>query len=1218
MNFDKELTNYKNNKSFLNNYNKNYSLNKRYYNPSTKKFITESGYKRLKTLNSNLTTETINNIKFIKDTKTEFVNQLQNYIFTDEDISIAKPREIRLAEYNIKKQSKEVLNVVDKSIEQIKQNDIKYNNTDEFIKKYDEVVVNIPFINNSIDENNQLYIKCYEKYLNNISFLTMKRKDLMVLIKVVSIDSKTNIQTERIIKLSQSILDMENINFTDNINNEIMDSNSPIINLFTKIVSLKLFFVKKTNKYEKRRGAFFKYLHKLNIDLSKFGIYKSVDEFYEKNRFNCFIECLIEYNIDDNIIEEIKKIYSKKSKDSYFSITFKEIELISKQFKLDFIVSYYYNLNNNKEDRTFLKKLLKTDNGYEKVINLNLIDEHFFIEQEVIGISDLYFRNYNILNNEQKNKYNVSRVNSKNGKYYINYNDNVSISSSLLVVRLLQTLNSDKPLLTDLVSILMKNNIDNQKINDNYNDALYFDNLEYDDNCVEEYNFSEKEIKTFNITKKNIFVFDFETTTAFGDDKTIETEDTIIITNPHTAYGGWVKYEGDDSLYQYIYDEKKINMNTTLIEWNEYTSNEIKKMLDWIYHKSKLNKVHNKGIILYAHNANFDTTFILNHIHSISKRYIEKGSNLVLLRGYYKDLSIEIRDTYNQISQKLSNIPKMLDIDSYKDIIPYKFYNNKEYIVNPIQNIDVIVNFLILEGKEQLINKFLFNAIDCMIYSDGLIKINMKDYSLKYCKKDVELLSKCWNKWCELFKSNDTLNLDPNDFYTIPSIADFILKRYGCYDGVYKLSGKPRSFISECIVGGRCMTQQNKKVKVECKEDVLNDFDATSLYPSAMSRLQGFLIGKPKVINGNYLDYNYLKKNSNGFFVEIIINNIGIKRDFPLISIKKDDGTRLFTNDIIGHKVFITDIELEDAIKYQQIEFTIIRGYYFNEGFNSKVRELIGGDNGLFKLRDKYKKEKNKIETLFKLIMNSSYGKSIIKPYNTNYIWFDNEEDMYKYVSNNYNNFLEINHIKHLNKWKVKEFSPIELHKNFVQVGTMILAMSKRIMNEVMTTAEDNGINIYYQDTDSMHINNNDIEKLEKAFRLQYNRELIGKSLGQFHSDFEIKDCKNVVSVGAYFVGKKCYIDKLRGINNNNEEVFDYHIRMKGVSSNSIVNESKSLNINVMQLYEKLFNSNEITFELVDDCGVKMKRTDYSINNMVSFKRTLKFEDINQPLIYVI
>ena len=56
-------------------------------------------------------------------------------------------------------------------------------------------------------------------------------------------------------------------------------------------------------------------------------------------------------------------------------------------------------------------------------------------------------------------------------------------------------------------------------------------------------------------------------------------------------------------------------------------------------------------------------------------------------------------------------------------------------------------------------------------------------------------------------------------------------------------------------------------------------------------------------------------------------------------------------------------------------------------------------------------------------------------------------------------------------------------HFNYSHCGVEILSMSKRIMNEVMTLAEDGGLNIWYQDTDSMHINYEEVELLALAFK---------------------------------------------------------------------------------------------------------------------------------------
>ena len=82
-----------------------------------------------------------------------------------------------------------------------------------------------------------------------------------------------------------------------------------------------------------------------------------------------------------------------------------------------------------------------------------------------------------------------------------------------------------------------------------------------------------------------------------------------------------------------------------------------------------------------------------------------------------------------------------------------------------------------------------------------------------------------------------------------------------------------------------------------------------------------------------------------------------------------------------------------------------------------------------------------------------------------------------------------------------------------------------------MCQAYDNSIGIYYQDTDSMHIENEKIKQLEELFEKKYNRKLIGKGLGQFCSDFE--RIKNKISGSIPWsecfivIGKKAYYDEL-------------------------------------------------------------------------------------------
>ena len=57
---------------------------------------------------------------------------------------------------------------------------------------------------------------------------------------------------------------------------------------------------------------------------------------------------------------------------------------------------------------------------------------------------------------------------------------------------------------------------------------------------------------------------------------------------------------------------------------------------------------------------------------------------------------------------------------------------------------------------------------------------------------------------------------------------------------------------------------------------------------------------------------------------------------------------------------------------------------------------------------------------------------------------------------------------------------------------------------------------------------------------------MIGTQLGQFHSDFDSEKGKVKSAVKSIFLGKKAYVDKLE----LEDGTFDYHLRMKGISTN--------------------------------------------------------------------
>ena len=108
----------------------------------------------------------------------------------------------------------------------------------------------------------------------------------------------------------------------------------------------------------------------------------------------------------------------------------------------------------------------------------------------------------------------------------------------------------------------------------------------------------------------------------------------------------------------------------------------------------------------------------------------------------------------------------------------------------------------------------------------------------------VRVLRLSFEKLCEGFK--DEFGIDVKRKLTTPSIADefFRNKVYIPNGNLYEVGGHVREFMSRAIYGGRCMCAYNKKWYTTKK---IYDYDAVSLYPSAMSRLWT-AEGKPSVL----------------------------------------------------------------------------------------------------------------------------------------------------------------------------------------------------------------------------------------------------------------------------------------------------------------------------------------------------------------------------------
>ena len=900
-------------------------------------------------------------------------------------------------------------------------------------------------------------------------------------------------------------------------------------------------------KKKKNSGSFFKYTHNIkDLDLTDFQIYNNVNQI-EGSAVCCFIQALISAGVEEWIIEKAKLLIKTRS------IPMCKINELCESLKIHITINKLEDSKNiihyPKDKRSPIRKF--------EPIKLGLIDEHYFHIKEV-PITSYALENYESVKDlEDFNRiYTMEKGKYKKKNRFIN---------SYAVIKIL--FNNKDRLLTP---ITLCNEIYKTQYHSLFNEIK---TLDYDPEVNTQ--LVEYKPKTDKHNHINIFA-DFETTTE-GD--------------KHIAY--LCNIAGCDKTF---IGEK----------CGRY-------MLDYLVKKYK-----GRNIRLIFHNAGYDLRFIFKYI--THPELIERGKSL--LRGYGKYyygkdkyIRLQIQDSYALIPSALRDFKGMFGLQVKKEILPYSLYTQEsvekvfidtdkcveevklQYEKNNIgKNIDK-------EEQKEFVNEYLKNVKEWDCFSEDKKQINIIRYSAYYCKMDCEVLKSGYDMFRNSIKQITLKNeefLDIDNYVSIASVAQDYMKYNGVFDNVYEVSGNVREFINKCMFGGRTMCAENKKIG-NVAEQILADFDAVSLYPSAMDRLGGYLQGQPKVIQN--LNYENIK-NYDGYFVEILIKSVGKKYKFPLMSKITDKGIRDWTNEMVNEFMCVDKITLEEIIKYHKIDFEIVRGYYFNEGRNMGLKPAI---NHLFNKRLEAKKQKNPIQSVYKLLMNSSYGKTLLKPIDTD-TKFISKKEIEDFMGRNYNWIIEAEELPCGRTYKVKLHKSINEHFNLVQCGVEVLSMSKKIMNEVMCLAEDLNIDLYYTDTDSMHIDNSKINYLAEEYEKRNNRKLIGKSMGQFHTDFDSDILKGeITATRSIFLGKKCYIDELKG--NDSGDLVDYHIRLKGVPNASILDYCYNKKITPYELYEKLYEGEEITFDMT--CGGKKVNFKFHNNLTIStldeFNRKIKF-----------
>ena len=1006
-------------------------------------------------------------------------------------------------------------------------------------------LIDIPIVNAFNNNRKKITIKnMTEQKLKRILRNLDTRRGVLLKVGHLNYILKPHTINDLIDKVDTFFVDQEELAGSDReIIQEIMELKQITLSPFEK-------------KKDTNQGGFFKYYNKTAIDLTDFQIYNNEPKKYDEN---CFVYALMQTEIlTETEINSIKYMCTG------IYVPCNKITEVCEKFNLTIRVKI------NSENH-IVKKFGKG----QRIINIGLIDKHYF------AIKTIPYTLYSIKNYENlKEKENWNQFIKKDERNKDRYTDSFKAIQYMLE-------NKDEYFTAMPYSDML---------NTQYAGELdEITNLDWDGDDVDQ-------DEVYNHTYNKKIVGNMITYKSFGMNKTEKFELVYFDFETITEGEKHIPYLVCNSYTNQTY----------------YGENCGKEMLHCLVNKLCFGKDPVKVIILVAHNAGYDYRFIIDYL--VMESEITSGKRLLEAVGkfYYAKgqcVRIVIKDSYSLCGLSLAKWGEAMKVVSEKEIMPYGLYTsqnvNDEYVDKNICKLACITEYKkkkycegIKATEEEALtfyNKFLENAIKWKCIKDN--NINIIEYSNKYCEIDIKVLKECYTKMRVICL--ETFDIDILDCMSSSQLAHNYMKLKGVFEGVYCISAVPREFIMKCIEGGRVMCAHNKK---HCIELDVADFDAVSLYPSAMDRLGGYLKGCPKIIGvdetewglPSFLSYDFLK-NCDGYFVEIIVKTIETKRAFSLLSSKDDnDGIRIFDNEL-PKRMFVCKQKLEDLIEFQGATFDIIRGYYYDGNRNYKLREVI---NYIFEERKRLKSEGNPLQEVYKLIMNGAYGKTLQGAYDEQINFIYGEDKLEKYVSKNYNSidyYTEFGTDEKYKKYRIKIIKPIKKVYNYAHCGVEILATSKRIMNEVMCLAEDNDMPIFYTDTDSMHLEDKNIEPLAKLFEEKYKRQLIGKNMGQFHSDFAsslIK--KDIMAIKSIFLGKKMYIDVLEGKDENNNVIQDYHIRMKGVSESSILYYCLINKIDPYELYKKLYENEKIKFDLA--CGGNKCSFEYNANYSICSK----------------
>ena len=618
--------------------------------------------------------------------------------------------------------------------------------------------------------------------------------------------------------------------------------------------------------------------------------------------------------------------------------------------------------------------------------------------------------------------------------------------------------------------------------------------------------------------------------------------------------------------------------------------------------------------VVYFHNLRYDRTLFESNPILFLQSITTKDNNIYSIKLRCMGVLLEIRDSLKMIPVGISKFAKTFDLPSSmnkkSDLILYDFFKPENFI-NTFRctTAEYAAEHKFAEGEDES-NSFI-EQLNMSLLEIPEVKFNRsndtfypKALYMYYLKFDVAILAAGLSIFRSQFNELSDGDLDVFDSLTISSYAYKHMGMYGAFNGVFSVSGNLRTFLSEAIYGGRVLCNPlYEGTRVTNTE--LDYFDACSLYPSAIRYIcsvkGGFPTGPALVIPVHLKNYVELTAIASEFTVRINITRIERKQfSIPFIAYR-NEGRLDYIQEIpdgLTHITVVVDKQtLEDYLQYHEIQFDIVEGVYWKGDLNPEWGNIV---ETLYEARLIAKSEGKSVKAdCIKLILNSAYGKTITRASNTSVTYIPKMKDgcnkNWKLSIVNAFNVIQKYREVGINQVEVTKFQ-LDKSFNISKYGSMILAASKHIMNEVFDLMSENEMPIYYTDTDSFVMRKQDRESLSIKFQQKFERKLIGKQLGNFHSDFSFKlngkeiDPSIVTSVEFIPAGRKLYLHHLIALVDNRE----YHslqFKAKGCTVEGMWDAAARYgpgDAGMIQLYRHLTYGDKIKITL-NPVGKKVK-----------------------------